>query len=166
MLFRTTHPAVPCLVWEALTVFAASCSLLFYGYGPLSWASIRLWLSSDVNMLVVKKIDNNLFDFIFSSWTNTETTAWKAHHPFYRQKLIEKWQKFNLCASNPLLCGCLVFSSCFPSRGSSPEGAADHHQAAVHAGEQTRTHRCSREAGGGFDAGPQVPEEPDWKPHK
>lgn len=42
-------------------------------------------------MLLVKKIDNNLFDFIFLSWTNTETTAWKAHHPFYRQKLIEKF---------------------------------------------------------------------------
>lgn len=44
------------------------------------------------------------------------------------------------------------------------EGAADHHQTAMHAGEQAGAHRCPGEASGGPNAGPQVPQDPDWEP--
>lgn len=46
------------------------------------------------------------------------------------------------------------------------EGAAHHHQAPVHAGEQTGAHRRTGETGGGPDAGSQVPQDPDWEPHQ
>lgn len=51
------------------------------------------------------------------------------------------------------------------ARGRPPaEGAADHHQAAVHAGEQAGAHRRPGETGGGPDAGPQVPPDADREP--
>lgn len=56
--------------------------------------------------------------------------------------------------------------SCLTCRKPASKGAADHHEAPVHAGEQTGAHRCSGETGGGPDAGPQVPEDPDRKPHE
>lgn len=52
-------------------------------------------------------------------------------------------------------------SSGLTCREPAPTGAAHYHQAAVHAGQQTRAHYCSGETGGGPDAGSQVSEEPD-----
>lgn len=60
----------------------------------------------------------------------------------------------------------LSSSSRLTCRRPASEGAADHHQAPVHAGEQTGAHRRAGETGGGPDAGPQVPEDPDREPHK
>lgn len=54
--------------------------------------------------------------------------------------------------------------SCLARGRPPPEGAADHHQAAVHAGEQAGAHRRSGEASGRPDAGPQVPQDPDREP--
>lgn len=60
----------------------------------------------------------------------------------------------------------MVFpTSSFNVRELAPEGSADHHKAAVHAGEQAGTHRCAGTTGGGPDAGPQVSAKPDRKPH-
>ena len=92
--------------------------------------------------------------------------------------LIQMWsacihlsQKFNgerplpLSSHQQVIC-CLshlmnLVSSCLTRREPASEGAADHHQAAVHAGEQTGAHRRTGETGGGPDAGPQVPAQPD-----
>lgn len=59
-----------------------------------------------------------------------------------------------------------LFSPCSGlARGRPPaEGAADHHEAAVHAGEQAGAHRCAGEASGRPDAGPQVPQDSDREP--